>query len=114
MEKLFLGVVTGIHIAVFSFALSGRVQDPCRDELLKQKRAKHLQQELKTTPKTEFLPTIAKRTRTWESERAYMSKYEQLGMLVKAKYRKMQHDHLENKGRHTSCVSNLRCRLCVF
>ncbi|ADH18181.1 ABC transporter permease [Chlamydia trachomatis] len=96
-KKLFLGVVTGIHIAVFSFALSGRVQDPCRDELLKQKRAKHLQQELKTTPKTEFLPTIAKRTRTWESERAYMSKYEQLGMLVKAKYRKMQHDHLEKQ-----------------
>lgn len=60
MEKLFLGVVTGIHIAVFSFALSGRVQDPCRDELLKQKRAKHLQQELKQLQRQSFFQQLLK------------------------------------------------------
>ena len=96
-RKLFLALVASIHIALFSFALNGGIQDPCRDEALKKKRAEHIQKGFSAHPQAEFLTTIPKKTRTWESERAYMSKYEQLGMLVKAKYRKQQHDRLEKQ-----------------
>jgi ABC-type dipeptide/oligopeptide/nickel transport systems, permease components len=96
-RKLFLSLVACIHISVFSFALRGGIQDPCRDGALKKIRSEHIQKSFSSSPQAEFLSMIPKRTRTWESERAYMSKYEQLGMLVKAKYRKQQHDRLEKQ-----------------
>ncbi|EPP35403.1 binding--dependent transport system inner membrane component family protein, partial [Chlamydia ibidis] len=49
----------------------------------------------KPSLRTESVILLPTNTRTWEMERSYMSRYEQLGILIKSQYRKEQHQKLE-------------------
>ncbi|WP_375793644.1 ABC transporter permease [Chlamydia sp. 12-01] len=94
IRKGIIGILAIIQISGFIFVYRGNIQDPAVDENLKKLRAEKILSQI-TNSRSETVVLLPKDTRTWELEKMYMSKYEQLGILIKSKYRKLQHEKLQ-------------------
>ncbi|BAE81635.1 ABC transporter of peptides [Chlamydia felis Fe/C-56] len=93
-RKVILGILAIVQVSGFIFVYRGNIQDPSVDENLKKLRAEKILSQIANS-KEETLVLLPKDLRTWELERTYMSKYEQLGILIKSKYRQLQHEKLQ-------------------
>ncbi|ANH78397.1 ABC transporter permease [Candidatus Chlamydia sanziniae] len=93
----FLGILIVVHITGFVWVYHGKIQDPTAAEQLKKARAERIRENI-VIVNSETLMLLPKEARTWEMEQHYMSKYEQLNILTKTKYRKKQ-DHVLKKYR---------------
>ncbi|AAD18736.1 oligopeptide ABC transporter permease protein [Chlamydia pneumoniae TW-183] len=89
LRRWLLGLCIISQCMIFAWAYSGKVQDPALAENLKKMRAEKVRENISKV-NSEMVMLLPKDTRTWEMERRYMSTYEQLGILIKAKYRKKQ------------------------
>ncbi|SYX08636.1 Inner membrane ABC transporter permease protein yejE,oligopeptide ABC transporter permease OppC,ABC-type antimicrobial peptide transport system, permease component,nickel ABC transporter, permease subunit NikC,Binding-protein-dependent transport system inner membrane component [Chlamydia poikilotherma] len=94
LRKGILGILAIIQILGFVFVYRGNIQDPSGDENLKKLRAEKILSQIANS-RVETVVLLPKDMRTWELEKTYMSKYEQLGILIKSKYRKLQHEKLQ-------------------
>ncbi|SPN73717.1 Inner membrane ABC transporter permease protein yejE,microcin C ABC transporter permease,ABC-type antimicrobial peptide transport system, permease component,nickel ABC transporter, permease subunit NikC,Binding-protein-dependent transport system inner membrane component [Chlamydia serpentis] len=94
LRRWLLGVCIVIQCGIFAWAYNGKVQDPAAAEHLKKMRAEKIRENISKV-NSEMLMLLPKDTRSWEMERRYMSPYEQLGILIKAKYRKKQNSSLQ-------------------
>ncbi|AQT77573.1 ABC transporter permease [Chlamydia gallinacea] len=94
LRKVILYSALFTQIAGFIFVYSGCIPDPAGDESLKKLRAEKILSQI-TSTNPEFLMLLPQDKRTWELEKHYMSTYEQLSILIKAKYLKSQHEKLQ-------------------
>ncbi len=93
-RRAIIGILTITQVLGFVFVYQGNIQDPAGDTNLKKLRAEKIFSQLANS-RTENIVLLPKDVRTWELEKTYMSKYEQLGILIKSKYRKLQHEKLQ-------------------
>ncbi|WP_348663688.1 ABC transporter permease [Chlamydia vaughanii] len=94
VRKVVVWLLLIAQVSGFIFVYRGNIQDPSGDENLKKLRAEKILSHI-SNKRAENIILIPKDMRTWELEKHYMSKYEQLGILIKAKYRKSQHEKLQ-------------------
>lgn len=83
-----------VHAGLFLFVLQGGIQDPEGDVRLRQIRAERILNAFSNNH-PEALFVLSQDPRTWDLEKQYMNDYEQLNLLVRAKYRKQQHEKLK-------------------
>lgn len=94
LRKVILCALLCVQVVGFIFVYAGYVPDPAGDEILKKLRAEKILSQM-TNTHPESLMLLPQDKRTWELEKHYMSTYEQLGILIKAKCRQLQHEKLQ-------------------
>lgn len=93
-RKVLLAVLLLVQCVGSLFVCCGGIQDPCQQGELKRIRAERIRAQL-IEDQPEALVLFPNGSYNWENERRYLSCYEQLGILIRAKYRLQQAQHLE-------------------
>lgn len=93
-RQVFVIVLCLAQLMGFFMISRGGIQDPAVDRNLKKLRAEKILPQMIPHQAKELM-SMPEDLRSWEAERRYMSQYEQLGLLIKAKYHRAQHERLQ-------------------